>query len=159
MKSAAPFFLAAICLIAANTGCQQLDVTPEGDPQRTLSGTVNLAGESLLPPHTEVVIRVVQTTNLERVGALGRSDLPVAGQGPKETTERVLGEQVIRSPGVQPIPFQLEYRADDATLRHGLNVDVRVSFEGKVRYRTLNAHVLTLSSAPFPHTVWVQEVR
>jgi uncharacterized lipoprotein YbaY len=157
MKSLAPLLLAALCLIATTPGCQQLDVTPEGDPQRILTGTVNLAGESLLPPNTEVVVRIVQNSTVEHAA---KGDLPIAAaSAAREMPERVLAEQVIRAPGVQPVPFQLEYRADDATLRHGLNVDVRVSFAGKVRYRTLNAHLLTLSSAPFPHTVWVQAVQ
>jgi uncharacterized lipoprotein YbaY len=42
------------------------------------------------------------------------------------------------------VPFQLEFDADDDLLRHGLNIDARISVGGKVRCRTASAHGLTL---------------
>lgn len=159
MKSVPCLFLAVLGLLTASVGCQQLDLAKEGDPQRTLNGTVNLRGEILFPPDTEVVVRVIETTTTERPRTLATTDVPLANRGTTDKQERVLGEQVIKAPGVQPIPFHVEYRADETMLRHGLNVDVRISYEGRVRYRTLDAHVVTLSSAPFPHTVWVEAVR
>ena len=159
MKSATFVFIAAAGLLAASLGCQQLDLAKEGDPQRTLSGTVNLRGEVLFPPDTEVVVRVVETATTERPRGLAATDVPLGDRGGIDKKERVLGEQIIKAPGVQPVAFQVDYRADDTMLRHGLNVDVRISSGGKVRYRSLDAHVVTLGSAPFPHTVWVEAVR
>ena len=159
MKSATFVFIAAAGLLAASLGCQQLDLAKEGDPQRTLSGTVNLRGEVLFPPDTEVVVRVVETTTTERPRGLAATDVPLGDRGGIDKKERVLGEQIIKAPGVQSVAFQVDYRADETMLRHGLNVDVRISSGGKVRYRSLDAHVVTLGSAPFPHTVWVEAVR
>jgi hypothetical protein len=36
---------------------------------------------------------------------------------------------------------------------------VRVTQDGKLRYRTLNAHLVTLASAPYPHDVAVEQVQ
>lgn len=159
MKSATFAFIAALGLLAGSLGCQQLDLAREGDPQRTLNGTVNLRGEVLFPPDTEVVVRVIETTTTDRPRNLASTEVPLGDRGTVDKRERVLGEQVIKAPGVQPVAFQVDYRADETMLRHGLNVDVRISCDGKVRYRTLEAHVVTLSSAPFPHAVWVEAVR
>ncbi len=74
--------------------------------------------------------------------------------------ERVLGEytQTLATGTSDPVPFRIEYSAEDAVLRRGLNVEVRVSFGGKLRFRTVNAHVVTLASSPFNQTVNVEAV-
>jgi uncharacterized lipoprotein YbaY len=158
MKIPASLLLAAgLCFLAA--GCQQLDLTPEGDPQRVVTGNVTLGAETLFPAGTEVVVRVVDTTTLDRPSATPGMGIPVVDRGQPIKTERVLGEQVIPSPGVTPVPFSIEFRADDAALRRGLLIDVRISFEGRVQYRTLTAHMLTLTGVRFPQEVAVQPVR
>ena len=58
----------------------------------------------------------------------------------------------------EPVSFRIEYTADDAMLRRGLNVEARVSFGGKLRYRTINAHVVTLASSAYRQDVAVQPV-
>jgi uncharacterized lipoprotein YbaY len=40
-----------------------------------------------------------------------------------------------------------------------VNIDARISVGGKLRFRTINAHVVTLSSAPYPQEVAVQPVQ
>ena len=158
MKTPALFvFLAGLCVALA--GCQQLDLTPEGDPQRVVSGNVTIGAATLLPAGTEVVVRVVDLSPVERPAAMPNLGMPVVDRPPPVKTERVLGEQVIRSPGVTPVPFSVEFNADDAALRRGLTIDVRISFEGRVQYRTLTAHMLTLTSVRFPQEVAVQPVR
>jgi len=156
MKNTLLFLFAALGALFAATACSHLDLAPEGDPSRVLNGTVTLRSDAALPPDAVVVVRVIDTSgHAQAAGAAG--DLPVVGStATPASVERVLGEQTIRSPGAAPIPFHVEYSADDGLLRHGLNVDVRISFGGRVQFRTASAHVVTLSSANYPHEVWVE---
>src|SRR4051812_15381036 len=96
--------LLVLAFCGALTGCQQLDLTPESDPQRVVSGVVNFGVDTLLPPGTEVVVRVVDTTALGKQNPVPGTELPVVDNTHAVKTERVLGEQVIRSPGVTPVP-------------------------------------------------------
>ena len=154
MKNSPLFLLAALVAVFA-TACSHLDIAPESDPSRTLKGTVALRSDLVLPPDTIVVVRVIDTENREQPP--GAKDLPVMERAmPMGSSERVLGQQTIKAPTTVPIPFQVEYTADDALLRRGLNVDVRISYGGRVQYRTGNAHVVTLSSANFPHELSVE---
>jgi uncharacterized lipoprotein YbaY len=116
------------------SGCGHLDVTPEGDPARVLTGQVQIGENIALPADTVVTVRVVDATE---VGA----------------PPLVLGSQTIKDPGVAPVSFRVEYRADDETLRRGLNVEARVSFGGKIRYFNLNRYVVTLGNAADPHRI------
>lgn len=115
-------------------GCGQLDVTPEGDPSRVLTGEVDLGDATALPADSVVTVRVV--------------DASAVGMPPQ-----VLGSQTITNPGVAPIKFRVEYRADDETLRRGLNVEARVSYGGKIRYFNINGHAVTLGNASDTHRI------
>jgi uncharacterized lipoprotein YbaY len=128
-----------LCLVALAAalgfaGCGQLDVTPEGDPARVLTGQVQIGEDVPLPADTVVTVRVVDAT------AVGVPPL-------------VLGSQTIKNPGVAPVSFRVEYRADDDLLRRGLNVEARVSFGGKIRYFNLNRYAVTLGNAADPHRI------
>ena len=70
----------------------------------------------------------------------------------------VLGSQTIRNPGVVPVAFRVEYRAEDDVLRRGLNVEVRVAWGGKVRFVNLNAHAVTYGNAADTHRITVNPV-
>ncbi len=154
-----PARLLVVLGLLALAGCQSLDLTPESDPQRVVSGTVKLNADVLFPPDAVAVVRVVDLTPDERAQKPAK-DLPVADLSRDEPkVERVLGEQVIRAPGATPIPFRVEFQADDTTMRRGLVIDVRISQDGKVRYRTLNAHMITLASIPYPQEVVAELVR
>jgi uncharacterized lipoprotein YbaY len=56
------------------------------------------------------------------------------------------------------VAFRIEYNADDSLLRHGLNIDARISYGGRVRLRTVNTRAVTLGNAGDPHAVWVESV-
>jgi len=127
--------VAAACALAL-LGCGQLDLTPEGNPSRVLTGRIDLGEEVLLPADTVATVRVV--------------DASAAGMPPE-----VLGSQTIRNPGVAPIAFSVEYRAEDERLRRGLNIEVRISYGGKVRYFNRNKYALTLGSAAQAHRITV----
>jgi uncharacterized lipoprotein YbaY len=131
--------IASILLAAAAltfSGCGQMDLTPEGNPSRVLTGTVDIGQDTALPQDATVTVRVVDMTN---------AALPPV----------VLGSQTITSPGVAPVSFRVEYRAEDEVLRQGLNVDARISFGGKVRYYNVNKYVVTLGNAADEHRVTV----
>ncbi len=138
-------------------GCGSIDLTPAGNPERVLNGAVNFNGA--LPANAEVLVRVIETPRNEP--GIPRADLPATPGVVAERGERVLGETRLDTTRVvqEPVPFKVEYTADDAQLRRGLTVDVRISFGGKVRMRTINAHIVTLASSPFRQEVWVQPVQ
>jgi uncharacterized lipoprotein YbaY len=115
-------------------GCGHLDVTPEGDPSRVLVGEVELGDDVTLPADTVVTVRVVDSSAI--------------GMPPQ-----VLGSQTIKTPAVAPISFRVEYNADDELLSRGLNVEVRVSFGGKVRFFNVNRYALTLGNAADIHRI------
>jgi uncharacterized lipoprotein YbaY len=156
MKFSPIFFLATLGVLLAATACSSIDLTPEGDPQREIKGTINLRSDLALPPDTVVVVRVIDRADVEQTRAAASSDLPVMSRAKPAPIERVLGEKTIAAPTAMPIPFQVEFSADDSLMRHGLNLDVRVSFGGRVQYRTVSSYLLTLSSFGYNHEVWVE---
>jgi len=50
------------------------------------------------------------------------------------------------------------YRAEDEVLRKGLNIEVRVSFGGRVRFFNQNNYAVTLGNATDTHRVSVNPV-
>lgn len=154
-------FLTALGLALVGTGCGHLDVRPAGDPQRTVSGVVTMSAQQVLfPPGTEVVVRVIDTTAPERpINGLNGTDQVVPDRNTLAKYERVVGEQIVRSPGVAPVPFTLSFEADDTTLRRGLTLEARISLEGKLQYRAMSAPVVTLSNYQQKHEIAVEAVR
>lgn len=125
--------LAPLALLAL-AGCGHLDLTPEGDIARVLTGRIELDGDAALPADAEVTVRVVDAT---------------------VTPPRVLGSQTLAAAGSPPIGFRVEYQAEDEDLRRGLNIEARVSWGGGIRYYNMNAYAVTLSNASDEHRVTV----
>jgi uncharacterized lipoprotein YbaY len=124
----------AALVALASAGCGHLDVTPEGDPARVLTGEVSIGENTVLPPDAVVTVRVVDSS------AVGMA-------------LQVLGSQTITHPGAAPVAFRVEYRADDDTLRRGLSVEARISYGGRVRYFNVNRYAVTLGNADDPHRI------
>jgi len=105
-----------------------------------------------------VLVRIIDTSGHQEPRLA--NDLPVAGVARAPGMERIVAEhmQILAASSVEPVPFRVEYSADDATLRHGLNIDVRVSYDGKLRYRNLRAHALTLGNSPYRQDIIVDPV-
>lgn len=150
-------FLFSIVALAAAlvAGCGHIDVTPAGNPERVLKGTVNFRGA--VPGNAEVLVRILEQTTTDASRAVA-SDQAARPQGGQTQSERVLGEfrGMVPSGALQPMPFEISYTAEDFVLRRGLNIDVRVSVGGKVRMRTMSAHMITMITAPHRQEVWVQ---
>ena len=128
--------LLAAAAALALSGCGQMDLTPEGDPGRVLVGSVDIGEQIPLPADATVTVRVVGNSS--------------PGMPPV-----VLGSQTIANPGVAPVAFRVEYRAEDEVLRQGLNIEARISFGGRVRYYNVNNYAVTLGNAADEHRIVV----
>ena len=150
-----PPFLAALLAFGLGAGCAHVDLSPEGGRNRVLQGTLSVG--VALPAGAEIMVRIVATGGAPAQPASG--DLPVARRN-SPAAEQILGEQVqtLTAPAAVPVAFKIEYDADDAVLRRGVNLEARVYYNGRVRFRTVNAHVVTLNSAPFPQSLVLQAV-
>lgn len=156
MKLPAYLVLGVANIFCALAGCANLDVAAEGPVNRVLSGTVS--SQMGFPAGSEVVVRVVDTSG--RVPSRTHIALPLAERVPPPIAERVLGEhvQTLAAAASEAVPFQIEYQADDGLLRRGLTIEARVSYGGRVRFRSVNAKVVTLASSPYRHDVVVEQV-
>lgn len=154
-----PCLLAALGFVFASLGCGHVDLTPEGNPDRVVTGTVNVTMNLLPPPDASVVVRVIEPADVTNVTTAPANDLVIGERGPQVRPENVLGEQQIHAPAAVPVPFRLEFKASDAELRRGLNIEARISWGGKVRFRTVESQVITLATIAQPQVVWVQPVR
>lgn len=128
--------LLSLCLGVGLAGCGHLDLTPPAAADRVLSGTVTNNSMTELPPGTEVTVRIVDLSR---------------GEGKGE----VLGEDTIVNPPRMPVPFRIEYRAEDAVLLRSVNVEARVSVDGRLRYTTISGHPITLGNVNDRHVLEV----
>lgn len=159
MKSSVFSLVAGLGLLLLSAGCEHLELATAGSPDRVLNGTLNFP--SALPAGAEVLVRLIDVASTDGAQMPIRNDLPLGDRAKPVVMDRVLGQylQKMETVTTQPVPFKIEYQAADSVLRHGLNVEARISFGGKVRFRTLSAHVVTLASSPFRQEVWVQPVQ
>jgi hypothetical protein len=149
-------FLAALGALSLGAGCGHVDVSPEANRSRVLAGTVNVG--QALPAGSEILVRIVVPAGGNMTVKTG-SDIPVVR--PNLTGgEQILGEfvQTLAAPAGEAVPFKIEFDAEDALLRRGVNLEARVYFNGRVRFRTVNAHAVTVNSAHFPQTLFLQAV-
>jgi uncharacterized lipoprotein YbaY len=149
--------MAAAALLA---GCGQvaLDLTPEGNPDRILTGSVDFREPFSLPPDAVLVVRVEdpnRVTDTPPTAVLGEpSPVPLQSKLPP----KILGEQTVKNPGSPPIPFRVAYTAVDEQLRRGLIIEARISYGGMVRFLNVDSYAVTLGNASDSHTVWVNRI-
>lgn len=157
MKISSPLLLLATgAVLALTAGCANIEVVAPSDPQRTVNGTVEFRSAMTLPDDAVVVVRIVDMAGTEQKRSAASRDLPIGERAKTEPVPEVLGEQTIKGLKGNSVPFHIEFVADDDLLRHGINIDARISSGGKVRFRTVNAHVVTLGNVEYPHAVWVE---
>lgn len=131
-----PFLLGAgLCALA---GCQNIDTTPQPKGDRVLKGTVNYRSDVVLPADAVVTVRLLDI-----------SQSPV----------RILSEQTFPWPGSLPIPFQLDYQAEDIQPPQRAGMDARITAGGKLRYYNSTPIPISPNSAEGSFTVWVEQVR
>lgn len=158
MKTLRLASFAALAALLLGSGCGTLDLASGGNPDRVLKGVVS-SGEPL-PAGAEILVRIMAPVSANESLQAQKNDLALATRPSPRGTERVLGEhtQRLAAATIEPVPFQIDYNSDDAQLRRGLVVEARISVNGKVRYRTINSHVVTLASSPFRQEVNVQPI-
>jgi uncharacterized lipoprotein YbaY len=178
MKKSPLLASCAALLAVLLAGCGHLDLAAPGDPNRVLVGTVTFSSVSTLPDDAEVLVRIMdphpQPVSATGGGQTPPGQMPLLNQpvtatmgagaalGPQE-----LGEQTIKHPVVQRdpgdghafIPYRIEYQADDETLRRGLSIEVRISYDGRVRLINSNQYSVMLSDVKDPHTVEADAMR
>ncbi|OIR18702.1 hypothetical protein GALL_10420 [mine drainage metagenome] len=129
------FALALIGILG--TACSHLDISaaPLGD--QVLHGTVDFHP---LPPlgKTSVLVRMVDVTN----------DDPI-----------VIGETTVQAAGAPPVPFTISYKASDIEPPKRVQLVVRVSVDGKLRYYNIDSYAVSPMNADRTVRVWVTPVR
>lgn len=154
MKPSLSLSLAVCTFAILVSGCGHMDVSSEGLRSRVVTGTLNPG--VALPAGAEVLVRVIQAGGIGREAGTG-ADIPVARQA-VAPSERILGEQVMKlaTSAGGAVPFRVEFEVEDAVLRRGVNLEARISYNGRVRFRTVQAHVVTLSSIAYPQSLALQ---
>ena len=147
-----PSLVLAALAAAISPGCSSLDLNREVEVNRVITGTVNV-GQSL-PAGTEVVVRALEMPGL---GARAPMNAP-AERVPVVATERILAEFTVTlsAPVPDGLPFRISLGADDTRLQRGFLLEGRVVYGGRLRFRTVDAHVVTAQSAAYPQRVVLQ---
>ncbi|MEY2878923.1 MAG: hypothetical protein RLZZ15_1303 [Verrucomicrobiota bacterium] len=162
-RLALPSLLALALLALAGCGTGTLELARSGDPSRVVTGSVIFRPESPLPADTEIVVTLVDASSVAQTRAAAKSDLPGGARAQVVLPPTQLGQQTLTATAagsvVPPVPFRIEFQASDELLRHGLNLEARVSFGGRVRYRLVNAHLVTKNNLTTDHELWVSTVR
>jgi uncharacterized lipoprotein YbaY len=140
-------------------GCGHVDLSPESDPHRVVTGTVNVRMNLLPPPDAEVVVRLLAPAGITAAPSKAAADMVIGERGARERPEQVVAEQVIRGPQAMPVSFRIEFDASDSALRSGLNVEARISWGGHLRFRNVEAQALTLATVASPQTLILDPVQ
>ena len=140
-------------------GCGHVDVAPESDPNRVVTGTVNVRMDLMPPPDAELVVRLIDPPDVTTAPASAARDLVIGERGSRENPEAIVAQQVIRAPSAMPAGFRLEFSADETQLRRGFNIEARLSWGGRLRFRNVEAQVVTLGNANSPIAIWMEPVQ
>ena len=159
MKPTPVWALCACLALLASFGCGHLELANESDPNRVVTGVVSVRMDLLPPSDAEIVVRIVEPSDMTAAPVGAGGDLVIGEGGTRSRPENVIGEQIIRDPKAMPASFRIEFRASDTALRRGLNIEARISWGGKVRFRTVESQVLTLGNIGGPQTVRVEAVQ
>lgn len=150
--------LATVGLLLGTLGCGHVDLAPERNPNRTVSGTVGASLDLIPPSDAVLVVRVVRPPNLTSKPSTA-GELVIGEQGTRAEPEQVVAEQIIRAPSPLPVSYRIDFHADDSELRHGLTIEARLSWGGRLRFRNIEAQLLPMTVGDAPVTVMMEQVR
>jgi putative lipoprotein len=102
-----------------------------------LTGTVNYRVRIALSPSAVMTVRLLDVTQ-------------------KEAPAMVLGEKSISNPGNSPIAFSLAYPFGRFSPNRNYVIDARIELEGRLRFYTMEQHVVTPQNAADSHELWLQ---
>jgi uncharacterized lipoprotein YbaY len=137
MKLPLCFFAFGVC--ALFQGCTQLAMSPLEDNNRVVTGTVTFTEPATLPADARVTVRVLDTSQTNGVS-------------------KIIADQLIKGGGPSPIAFKIEFRAEQALLQRGLNIEARVDFDGKVQLFNGNSYAVTVGNISAPHEIAVEKI-
>lgn len=137
MKSRFRFFVSLTLL--ALVGCANVDLNPIPDLNRVVTGTVSFAEPATLPSDAVIVVRVLETS---------RSD----------GMSKIIGEQIIRGGGNSPIPYKVEFRAVDALVQRGMNIEARVAYDGRVQLFNAENYAISAADISTPKEIAVEKI-
>jgi uncharacterized lipoprotein YbaY len=151
-------------------GCGHLDLAAPGDPNRVAVGTVTFSNPGVLPADAQIVVRIMNphpqapggTNSLNQPGQMPLLNQPVTATAAvaASTEPEEVGEQTIKAGGLaSPVPYKIEYQADDEVLRRGLGIEVRISYGGRVQLFNSNQYSITLPDVKDPHEVEADRMR
>jgi uncharacterized lipoprotein YbaY len=138
MKAPCFALLAALCAVVSGCGSQMTDGGYTNN-SRTVTGTVNFSEPQLLPVDSVVTIQVVDLSN---------ASLP-----------KIYGEEQIKNPGPSPVPFHIEFQADDQAMINGLNLQARISYDGKLQLLNKTQYDVKLSTLGEAHQIYVGQTQ
>jgi len=162
MRRPSRFFFPALLAAALAAGCGHIDLSAPSDPHRVLLGTIELNPEMVLPDDAVIFVRVVDSVPQTQWSTQQAASVPTTLKRPllpPDAPPEVLGEKSFPKPGSSPIPFRVEYTADDEQLRQGLNIEARVSIGGNVRFLNSNHYSIGINDYKDPRTIRVDLTR
>ena len=132
------FTVMAMCgaAVLAVTGCTT-DLGPVVDQPPVMTGAVVCKATLSLPPGAVLTIRLLDVT---------RVDAPAV----------VLADRSYSNPGNPPIAFELPYPVGGIDPARNYRIEARIEVTGRLRYYTMQPHVVTAQNAAQPHEVWVE---
>jgi uncharacterized lipoprotein YbaY len=122
------------------SGCGSMEFGGYQNPNRTLTGTVRYDEPQLLPQDAVMIVRLVDNTS--------NAQLP-----------QIIGTQTINNPGPSPVRYKIDYTASDEQLIHGYNIDVRVSYGGKLKLYNTSQYAVKLDNANTERNVSLSPVQ
>jgi len=108
-----------------------------GDTKPMLTGTVNYRARIALSPSAVMTVRLLDVTQ-------------------KEAPALVLGEKSISNPGNSPIAFSLTYPFGGISPTRKYVMEARIEVAGRLRFYTMEQHVVTPQNAANPHELWLE---
>jgi uncharacterized lipoprotein YbaY len=151
-----------LCLVLAGAaaiftaGCGHIDLTSNGNPDRVLTGTVDLSPQAgQVPPGAQLVVRVIDP-NPDTLAPPLQTSAQTAT--PKAVLPEVLGEQTFKDLGDPPFQYRVEYRADDVQLQRGLTIEARISLGDRLLFSNTTSYSVGVSDVNDPHPVLVDRV-
>jgi uncharacterized lipoprotein YbaY len=144
----------AIPVLGLTGGCGHLNLDSIGDSSRVITGTVDLSTPADLPPDAVLEVRIVDPSPPPPPTPLATSASPRVSPPPA-----IVGDQTITNLGTAPpFPFRVDITADDSEIQHGLTIEARITYGGRLQYSNLSQFMIGPDTAGEPQHVIVDKM-